>query len=272
MKPPKRIGLTSTLAAAALAIAAACSDSTEPASKAGTFYGASQSIGQGTARAFVQLDATGTATSLGVSLSEAALSGLPPTATPPNPAAAMLTLALPPQASATGFDHAEMGWNPQGHDPSPLYGVPHFDFHFYLVPNAQEMAILPSDPQFVSRASNLPAGAFVPAGYIAPPGPPAANTVPQMGLHWLDTKAPELNGQPFSTTFIYGSYDGRYIFLEPMITKAYLESRPNATQAIPQPTQWAIAGYYPTAYTVTYDGATKEYRIVLGGLTKRTAP
>lgn len=265
----KFAGLGSVLAAAALTIAVACSDGDGPASKAGTFYGPSQSLGQGTARSFVELDATGAPTSLGISLTEAALTNLPSTITPPNPAAVMLTLALPAEASATGFDHAEVGWNPQGHEPPQLYGVPHFDFHFYLIPSAQEMAILPSDPQWATKAANLPAAEFVPQGYITPPGSPVANTVPQMGLHWLDTKAPELNGQPFSSTFIYGSYDGRYIFVEPMITMAYLQTHPNATQSIPQPSKWAAAGDYPTTYTVAFDAAAKEYRIVLGGLTKR---
>jgi hypothetical protein len=270
MKPTKLIGRGSVLGVAALAFAVACSDSTEP-SKAGTFYGPSQALGQGTARTFVQLDASGTPTALGIALSETALTGLPTAVTPPNPAAAMLDLAFPAEASVTGFDHAEIQWNPMGHEPPQLYGLPHFDFHFYLVPMSQEMAIVPSDPQFASKASNLPSGEYVPQGYITPPGPPAANTVPQMGLHWIDTKAPELNGQTFSKTFIYGSYDGRFIFVEPMITKAYLDSHPNATTPIPQPAKWAIAAYYPTTYTVAYDPTAKEYRITLGGLTQRAA-
>ena len=91
-----------------------------------------------------------------------------------------------------------------------------------------------------------------------------------MGLHWTDTKSSEFSGQPFTNTFIYGSWDGQYIFLEPMITKAYLESHPvNATKNIPQPAQWSKAGSYPTTYTVNYDATAKEFRITLGGLIKR---
>ena len=128
---------------------------------------------------------------------------------------------------------------------------------------------LPNDPQFATKAANFPAAAYVPAGYVPPPGPAAANAIPQMGLHWTSTSASELNGQAFTSTFIYGSWDGRFIFLEPMITKAYLESHPNVTSPIAQPTTWAAAGYYPTTSTVKYDPTAKEYRIVLGGLTKR---
>ena len=90
-----------------------------------------------------------------------------------------------------------------------------------------------------------------------------------MGVHWTSVNAPELNGQPFTSTFIFGSWDGQFIFVEPMVTKAYLETHPNATTAIPQPARWNNPGRYPTTYTVAYDAPSKEYRFVLGGLTKR---
>jgi hypothetical protein len=260
----------STLAAACLVAAVACSDSNSPDSNAGRHFGASEAIGQGTARAFVETDAAGTPTALGISMTETALSGLPSTANPPDPAAAMLTLTLPPEAEATGFDHAEIQWNPQGHPPEQIYGLPHFDFHFYLVSTADEQAILPTDPQYAAKAANFPSADFVPAGYAPPPGSPAANAVPQMGLHWTDTNSPEFNGQQFTKTFIYGSWNGRFIFVEPMVTKAYLETHPNDTKPVPQPTRWAIRASYPATYTVKYDASTKEYQIVLGDLTMRT--
>ena len=56
---------------------------------------------------------------------------------------------------------------------------------------------------------------------------------------------------------------------QPMVTKAYLETHPNATTAVPQPARWNNPGRYPTTYTVAYDAPSKEYRFVLGGLTKR---
>ena len=53
----------------------------------------------------------------------------------------MVTLSLPDQAKGYGFDHAELGWNPNGHEPPQLYGIPHFDVHFYMVTSATQMAI-----------------------------------------------------------------------------------------------------------------------------------
>jgi hypothetical protein len=93
---------------------------------------------------------------------------------------------------------------------------------------------------------------------------------PRMGLHWADPAGSEFNGQPFVKTFIYGSYDGAFIFAEPMLTKAYLESKP-ATSVTPikLPAQYSKSGFQPTSYTVSYDVANKEFHIALTGLTKR---
>lgn len=51
---------------------------------------------------------------------------------------------------------------------------------------------------------------------------PAQASVPKMGLHWIDTNSPELSprNQPFTATFIIGSWDGKVIFDEPMVTRA----------------------------------------------------
>lgn len=261
------IGVATALAITGATVALACSDSTSPATRIS--YGAALPFAQGTARTFVELDANGAPTALGIALTEGGLTGLPATSSTPSPTALMVSLALPAEASGTGFDHAELGWNPNGHEPPQLYGQPHFDAHFYMVSQATQMAILPSDPQFVAKAANFPAADLVPASYVPPPGVPAASAIPQMGVHWSSLGAPELNGQPFTSTFIFGSWDGRFIFVEPMVTKTYLETHPNATTNIPQPARWSSPGRYPTTYTVAYDASAREYRFVLGGLTKR---
>lgn len=261
------LGAIATATITAAGLAAACGNSTVPDASPTLAYGPTVSFGKGSARSWVQTT-SGTTTAIGLSLTEAALVGLPTTVSGPSPSAIMATLPLPAEAAGTGFDHAEIGWNPLGHDPMQIYGVPHFDMHFYMVSTATQGAILPTDPQWATKAANVPAAPFVPAGYVAPPTPIAASAIPQMGVHWTDVKSPEFNGQPFTTTYIFGSWDGQYIFQEPMISKAYLDSHPNATFAIPQPAQFARPGSYPTSYSVVYDASAKEFRITLGGLLK----
>lgn len=267
--------------ATAVVLSTGCSDddATSPTAPR-TVYGASQTLGDGTARTYVTLNAAGKPTSIGVALSEAALTNLPMIPNAPSPSAVMLQLALPTDAPVTGYNHVMLDWNPAGHEPDHVYTHPHFDFHFYNITPAQVMAMMPNDPQWAAKASALPATQFVPTGYAAASvlaGIPAAQAaVPMMGLHWLDVSSPELQpppaGKQFTETFIYGSYDGKFIFLEPMITKAYLESLKTTngmSRNIGTPAQVATAGYYPTTYSIRYDASAKEYRIALDSLTYR---
>jgi hypothetical protein len=101
-------------------------------------------------------------------------------------------------------------------------------------------------------------------------------TVPRMGLHWVDTKSPELppSNQPFTRTFILGSWDGQVIFDEPMVTRAFILAQRSGpataeTIAVPPAKSYASAGYYPESYGIRWDEAAGEYRIALQGLAWR---
>jgi Domain of unknown function (DUF5602) len=274
---------SATVAIAATTLAATtfgCTeDTTSPASV--TTYGTAQVLGQGSARTFVSRDNSGKIAKLGIAISETALQGLPPTPMPGMPSAAMLTLALPANATNTGIDHIMLDWNPVGHEPAHVYTQPHFDFHFYQVSAAEVHAIDPTSATYATKAATLPTAEYVPTGYAAASVlagiPASAAAVPFMGLHWLDVASPELQpppaGKTFTTTFIYGSFDGKFIFLEPMITKAYIESMKTSaagvTMPIGVPAKVAHPGLYPSAYSIRYDASAKEYRVTLEGLTQR---
>jgi FKBP-type peptidyl-prolyl cis-trans isomerase FkpA len=92
-----------------------------------------------------------------------------------------------------------------------------------------------------------------------------------MGVHWVDPMTPELNGGPFTQTFIYGSYDGKSAFLEPMMTLEYLQSRPKLNKSVWPPRAYDRDGYFPTRYSVGFDEATHEYTIALDNLVMRKA-
>jgi hypothetical protein len=58
-----------------------------------------------------------------------------------------------------------------------------------------------------------------------------------------------------------------------MVTKAFLETKPDVRAPIATPTQYPAAGRYPTEYRVYWNEGTKEYRVALTGLVERaTAP
>jgi hypothetical protein len=53
---------------------------------------------------------------------------------------------------------------------------------------------------------------------------------------------------------IYGAWDGKLIFWEPMITLDLLQKTQDACMEIRQPKAFRQAGYYPTQYCVRQDG------------------
>jgi hypothetical protein len=255
-------------------------------------YGTTVNLGNATARAYVNVDEkSGASLEIGVALDEEALEGLPSSGSGHHGAGAMphtYILELPTEY-ATPFKFVELNWNPSGHEPRGVYeGVPHFDFHFYTMTQAEREAIVPSDPQFEAKANNVPASEYVPPfnAALAPPGlPPAAVAVPKMGVHWVDVRSPELQAllgkpeayKPFTATFIHGSWDGRVTFWEPMITRAHILAKKTAIDPavrdqiipIPTPARYQIPGYYPSAYRITWDAEAKEYRIALTQLAWR---
>lgn len=242
------------------------------------FYGEGQPLGNGTVRTWVKLDSEGNASDIGVSFTEAALSGLPKQSEDFEEYPLKLTLLdgigsstfeyellFPQEAEATPFTHMSLNWNPQGHAPEGATTVPHFDFHFNMLTPEERDAIGAEAPDdFLEKAYKLPPAELVPEGYVALP----MAAEPRMGLHLVDPASPEFQ-RPFDRVFIYGSYDGEMVFWEPMVATSFLETKANTTDAIKQPPSYPQSGYYPTAYSVNYvDG---QYSVSLNGLTFRSS-
>jgi hypothetical protein len=92
--------------------------------------------------------------------------------------------------------------------------------------------------------------------------------VPQMGAHWVDLTSPEFQpGGTFTRTFIWGSYHGKFIFFEPMITRQYLLTHPGDLINIPQPSAYQSSGWYAKKYCIEYSSDPAQYTIALLDLT-----
>jgi hypothetical protein len=232
----------------------------QSASRARTVVGEIVAVGDGTARSWVRLDDAGEPTAVGITLTAEALSALPDT-DPAEASGQEFVLRLPPDVKLAPFDHLALNWNSRGHEPAGVYDKPHFDFHFFMMS--------PSDRRRVRAGSDamrrLPETGRLPEDYQD-----ARAGVDAVGLHWVDRKAPELNGRPFTATFLYGTYDGRVTFLEPMVSKTFLESHPeDLAAAIKLPKVLpGDRGYFPTSYRVHYDQVAREYTVALEGLAR----
>jgi hypothetical protein len=229
----------------------ACNKDDDQKKQSGTFYGPTGPLGQGTVRSFVILNAAGKPEIIGMKFSASALTGLPIDATKEWE----YPFELPKEALSTGFDHLAIDWNPQGHDPKPIYGLPHLDFHFYTITKEEQAKVIPG-PDTVSVPKN-----YIPQDYTS-----GVIAIPDMGVHWSDSKAPEFTGQQFTDTFVYGFYHGRLTFLEPMATTAWLQTRPDFKINIKQPQYFQKAGYYPSVSHISYDANANEYTLALEGL------
>ena len=236
-----------TLLAVAAAVVACSNDSTAP-DNTRELDGPTVTVANGTARVYVLEQGT-TPTSIGVELSNAALSGLPDTL-------AMWQLPLPSGVSAPPWDHVMLNWNPQGHPPPAIYDLPHFDFHFYTIPVDAQMAIA-GGPDTETVAAQ-----YVPQDYAS-----EVQSVPAMGVHWADTLAAEYHGHTFDRTFIYGFYHKQMVFVEPMVTLAYLQSHPDASMTVKQPSAFQASGSYPRSYGVQWDASRQTVRVSLDSLT-----
>ena len=238
-------------------------------------YGTPVQFGNGRARSYIVLN-KGVPLEVGLALDERALDGLRgPMQHEPGEGGEHAhedfdAYAVPmPAQNPTPYKFIELDWNPAGHPPEDIYTLPHFDFHFYKISVEQRDAIVPSDPLFTVKSENVPAPAFIPPFYVAP----ALVAIPRMGVHWIDVRSPELqpppNNRKFTTTFLTGTYDGAVIFQEPMITREFILSKPNVEIPLPTAAQVTPAGYYPSAYSITYDAEAKEHRIALTNLSWR---
>ena len=167
-------------------------------------------------------------------------------------------IPLPSAAPATVYDHIGINWQPGGHPPPVVYTHPHFDVHFYLASVAERNAMTPANPAFQAKVTAMPTPQETPPRYEGD-----GFGIPRMGAHWANVDSHEFHGSPFTNTLIYGFYEGKMVFIEPMITRAFLLSRPDETRTMQVPQRYPQPGRYPKEWRVAWDAATGTYRVSL---------
>jgi hypothetical protein len=233
--------------------------------RAGYFKSEPVAMGYGTLYSWIQFNSDGIPVCMGFTMSEDAIKGLSKEASTTHNHNDVFEVDLPKPAKypySTPFDHIAINWNAAGHVPS-VYVFPHFDCHFYTMTSA-ERHMIPAFAQDSMKFKNYPSSDYFPANYVPAPG-----GEPEMGSHWVDVTSPELNGGKFTQTFIYGSYDGKVNFLEPMITLEFLKQTTYFTRSIPRPLKVQKTGYYP--YKMSIVQTKGEYSVVLDSFEYRIA-
>ena len=153
----------------------------------------------------------------------------------------------------TYFNHLEIHSNPFGHDTprgsiNPIRNsVPHFDFHFYSIPEEQVWTIPAALPPLPPVAADL-----LPAGYIQP-GP----SIVEMGRH--SAPAWSVTDPNFLSAIMIAGYlpDGSQMhFIEPMISQEVLLGGQDFTLDVPMPRTFGRDMLYPTQFQTLFHGNT----------------
>lgn len=175
------------------------------------------------------------------------------------------------------FTYALVNWNPHGHVPPGIYNLPHFDLHYYVNPNEERLAIRPGPCPVLVNCDDFELGNRLPAPkYVAPDYEHAGAIEPGMGNHLVDRTGPEWNGEPFTHTFIYGTWDREVTFYEPMVTHEWFSGLVDGTREdgcfdMKLPQAWQESGWYPTRYCLRYRENRDELTASLEGFVYRQA-
>ncbi len=182
-----------------------------------------------------------------------------------------------PSGTAEPFSYIEVDWNTEGlpRGPNGSFSSPHFDFHYYLLPQAEvdaQMSCVSTNgktcDQFktdytqMQRFLNLPDGSTVPAAYR----PDVGSSIPDMGLHLLDSTfdytVDNVNHHP---TLLYGTFNGKVVFAEASVTLDTLQDAIAAdggkiTFPFAQPMSFTSGMDWPTTFVIEYLPATGGFK------------
>lgn len=205
------------------------------------YTGSPLTIGSGTAYTWIKTDASGNLSAIGVTISDAALASI-------GTKDSMYELPMPTGIS-TEFKGIALDY--ATHDPAP-YNKPHIDPHFFLLDMGHRMMIMDTTDAM------MPMNMMMPSGYMTD-----SMSEMMMGVHWMDTTAPEFHGTPFQCAFDYGFSMGNMVFLEVMCDKASLEGKA-ITGTVRKPTMMGgMMMSLPATYKVSYDNTTHTSTIEL---------
>ncbi|WP_157971986.1 DUF5602 domain-containing protein [Pleomorphovibrio marinus] len=228
-----------------------------------TYLGPVVQLGNGRIQSFITYNKSRIPTALGIKMSEKSMENLP-SGSHVHHSSNEFVLKLHKKAETTPYKNIVVNWEPEGHEPQGVYDLPHFDFHFYTISEEERQQISGLAPDQMDL--EIPLAKYLPENYVQLPG-----RAPKMGVHWLNPMSPELHGETFTKTLIYGTSKGKVAFLEPMITLDYIKSKPNLSEEFPQPEAVEVDAYYPKKYHVGYDMSKKEYLIYLTDFELRRA-
>jgi hypothetical protein len=210
---------------------------------------------------WARVNDAGRVTWVGLTMPLALVENMPGPGSGPIGAIAVLEYPAIVQAT-TYFNHAEIHSQPDGHPTNPeyvdanRYAAPHFDFHFYALPES-EVRTIPFGFFFSEvTAHQLPK-------FYAQPEP---LSVPEMGRHSAPLREFTATDDWQATMLAGFLPDASYMhMLEPMVTREFLLQRRTFVMQVPRPAALGRATQYPAKLWVLYDNTMDAYHFVFTG-------
>ena len=240
-----RNSLLSAIAITVLGLASCSDNPSTPSTQ--TLAGPAVTIGTGEAHSWAVVSGSGEIQTLGVKITDNALASLGSEDT-------MYTLPLPAGVSTSQFK--EIGLDYATHDDAP-YDKPHLDAHFYLMDMMHRMDI----PE--GEDTMMPVNFMMPTNFMM-----MGESEAMMGVHWMDTTAPEMHGQPFEGAYVLGTTKGQLVFMEVMRDLQAMKDHKSYSASLPKPmkmTGMSNTMMFPSVATISYDASTKMTTYTLTG-------
>lgn len=227
--------------------------------KVNIFKGPQVQFGDGKLRSFVTLTKERIPVEIGIIMTPEVLDNLE--ILPPEEILTVLPLHQKAK-EVTPFEHLGVKYS-LGHPPA--FFAKHFDFYFFMISSEERMTIPEYSPATAPAVTLFPPDGYMPYDYGTPPG--QGGFYPEVGKHWLPLNLPAY--LPFTSIMVQGTYNGEFIFVEPMATVDFLLSNPDFSSPYSQPDLFQESSHYPTQYNIYVDSKTQDIYVTLTNFVAR---
>lgn len=239
----------------------AASQTTKESSSDNVIYGPETPLGNGFAKSWVRMNNYQIPLEIGIEMSSGVLNDLPEN----GDFSKSVIITLPKIATEiTAFNHIGINWIPERFSDIESFKKGHFDFHFYTISLAERMQIPEWSEELDSKFSTYPQKNYMPVDYA--PLLKGVGSYAQTGRYWLPGNSD--NYLPFAHTLALGTFNGKFVFISPIVTLEFLKSGKVVNSSFSQPLNYPINQLFPREYNI-YIAKNGNYTVSLGNFIHR---
>lgn len=227
------------------------SGNTKENSKEIIIYGPEVEVGNGHAFSWIRLENNLTPLEIGVEMTSKVLENLPEN----SDFKKAIVIPLPKKATEiTPFNHIGINWIPENYSDIEHLKKAHFSFHFYTIPLEKRKVIPAWSTETDEKFSLYPRKNYMPSDYS--PLVKGIGSYAETGRHWLPNNTEKYTS--FTHIFALGTYNGNFVFMDPIVNFEVLKSGEKIKNTISQPLYYPINKPFPREYTISIKNNTNH--------------